>query len=166
MILASHALIGAAAARVFTSNPILAFIMGMISHYLADAVPHWQYERLSIMNDKNSGKKKVFSGKGFLRDILFIGLDFSFGMLTSIYFFWADGSGGFPVAIALGAFGGMFPDALQLLNSLMPKGLFKLHQAFHDLVHTKHELKQGSISGVLLQIIIVTACVFVSQEIK
>src|SRR2546422_576348 len=119
MILTSHALIGASAARIFTSNPILAFVIGMISHYLADAPPHWQYERLSIMSEKNPGKKG-FVDKNLLRDILFLGLDFCFGMLLPIYFFWADGSGTFPLAIVFGAFGGMFPDALQFFKHILP----------------------------------------------
>ncbi len=169
MILSSHALIGAAVARVFTSNPILAFIIGFMSHYLVDAIPHWQYRLTSLMNGHGDLKeKKVVTTKGLVRDFLYLSLDFCFGMLLPLYFFWADGRGAgeFPLAIALGAFGGMLPDALQFFHWLMPKGLLDLHQKFHNRVHTKNEFHPGSIPGALLQIVIVAACVLISKAIR
>ena len=167
MILSSHALIGAATARAFTSNPILAFIIGMISHYLVDAIPHWQYRFRSLMKSRgNPEAKNIFSKKELLRDMFYLALDFGFGIFLPLYFLGTRGGEEFPFAIILGALGGMFPDALQFFHWLMPRGLLDLHQKFHDRVHTTHEFPERSISGVILQIIIVAACVFISKEIR
>ena len=165
MILVSHALIGASVARIVSSNPVASFFLGLATHYAADAVPHWQYERRALMTKKNSGGAIFFFEKGILRDVLLIGFDFVFGILLSLYFFsWQSGDS--ILSIALGAFGGMFPDAIQFLYALRPKGLLKIHQRFHDFVHTKNELPENHTLGTIIQISIVVGCVVISRIIK
>ena len=161
MILISHALIGASAARIISSNPLAAFIVGWASHYVADAIPHWQYHLKSLMKEPGSDRTTI----GMARDITYVGLDFGIGILLPIYFFSGLGNGNSFLSIVLGAFGGMFPDALQFFHWLVPKGLLDIHQKFHDWVHTENELHQGSVSGVLLQVAIVAACVLISKAI-
>src|SRR5205085_4340947 len=125
-----------------------------------DAVPHSQYHFESFM--KECPEKKKGLSPALLRDFLFLGFDISLGMLVPLYLFW-KGDARSLLVIALGAFGGMFPDALQFFHWLLPKGLFKLHQDFHDCIHTKNKLPGHSFYAALSQAAIAALCVLISR---
>ena len=43
MILSTHAIVGAAIASFLPSHPTTAFVLGFGSHFVLDAIPHWDY---------------------------------------------------------------------------------------------------------------------------
>lgn len=70
MILTSHAIVGVAAASVFPSHPILAFSVAIASHYIVDAIPHWEYDLLSSKKDRdNPLNNDITIGKDFISDL-------------------------------------------------------------------------------------------------
>lgn len=114
MILATHTLVGAAAAELFPSHPILAFFAGFISHFILDAIPHEEYALSSAVGDRDDVHTQNMGwGLPFVRDILRIGADWMIGLLLVIAFF---GGTGRPILAPLaGALGGVAPDALLFL---------------------------------------------------
>jgi hypothetical protein len=44
MILSTHAVVGGAIASLMPSHPVLAFVVGVASHYAIDAIPHVDYQ--------------------------------------------------------------------------------------------------------------------------
>ena len=161
MILVSHAIIGASVARIFSSNPLVSFIIGVATHYAADALPHSQYHLNSLMHGEIGSRKKIFS-KDMVRDIFLLALDGGLGIGVPLLLFWKSGDPASLVAICAGAFGGMFPDGLQFLKWILPSKVFGIHQRFHDWIHTKNELNEKSVFAASQQILIVMATVILS----
>ena len=89
MILSVHAVIGVAAAQMFPENPILAFGAAFLSHFIADALPHWDYPLSSKKEDKNNvlNEDMVIGQKGFILDLVKIGLDAGAGLALSYFIF-------------------------------------------------------------------------------
>ena len=48
MILTTHAIVGGALASLFPTHPITAIAAGFASHFVIDAIPHWDYPLQSI----------------------------------------------------------------------------------------------------------------------
>ena len=77
MILASHAIIGAAVGRLFPLSPFYGFLAGLLSHYAMDAIPHWEYTLPSISKRKKlvlnlcwQKKKKKIKKKMMIKYLL------------------------------------------------------------------------------------------------
>jgi hypothetical protein len=71
------------------------------------------------------------------RDLALIGFDAIGGIALTLLLFASPGTIG---VIALGAFAGMLPDALQVVYSLYPREPLKALQRFHLWIHTKRHL--------------------------
>ncbi len=140
MILATHALVGAALAETVPNHPVLAFSIGFVSHFLLDAIPHWDYPLKSIkeVRDNPLGMDMPF-GPAFFRDLLFIGLDFSAGILLSILIFRNQLS----PAIFFGMIGGMTPDFLQFVYTKLRVPPLTWLQKFHQWIHTSVRIKDA-----------------------
>lgn len=152
MTLATHAVVGAAAAQLFPSNPALAFLAAFLSHFAMDAIPHWDYKLLS-----KNGEDMVI-GKEFIIDLMRVGFDFLLGITLSFLFFQPEGQ---PIqwTILIGAVGGVLPDPLQFAYwKFRHEPLLSL-QRFHIRAHAKKRFK-NPFMGISLQIIIVLAAVF------
>ena len=59
MTLTTHAIFGAGLASLMPEHPVAAFIAGFASHFVLDAIPHWDYAILSESVDPNFGKKII-----------------------------------------------------------------------------------------------------------
>src|SRR3989442_703336 len=81
MILATHAVIGGTIGRLLPESSGFAFALGFISHFAADAIPHWAYRLRSLSEDKGGGplSKDMRFGKDFAIDLMKIGADVEFG---------------------------------------------------------------------------------------
>ena len=163
MILTTHAIAGAAIGRL-TSNPLLAFAFGVISHFVLDAIPHWSYKLRSKISGRNIMDEDMVLDKRFSRDIAFIGLDFFFGMFFSIFVFqgWA-GFRELSLPVLFGSLGGVMPDAFQFLFWKIKREPFISTQRFHNWAHAKSDLNQKTGLGVATQIILVAFIVFLSK---
>lgn len=128
MILLPHLLIGAAIGAKVQNLPAV-FILGIISHFIADKLPHWEYLDKELTELKTAREWLAFFTK--------VILDFGLGVLIIFYFFWQS-----PLwpAVALGAIAGVLPDFLVFLNYLFPKT--KILESYRKFHHQSH-LKKG-----------------------
>ncbi len=158
MILAPHAIIGTAFARVVTSNPIGAFFVGFLSHFIADMIPHWEYKISNSIHPEIS--EKISLNKEFLKDILKLSLDGTLGLILSFLFFY----NGDPYFIIAAALGGIFPDFLQFLYGKIKTKPLILFKRFHDLTHAD-KLEDKVFFGIFSQVVVVFIFVVLSYWI-
>ena len=103
MVLATHAFAGGILAAAITANPAVAFGIGVISHFLLDAIPHWDYTLSSSRKDpRNPLADDIQSGKALIGDLAKIGADFLFGI--RLYHVSHDGAFGVRVPYCIDAF--------------------------------------------------------------
>ena len=165
MILTTHAIVGAAAGRIFL-NPLMAFAVGFISHFILDVIPHWGYGLKSrIRNEKEPLKEDIVLNREFIGDLARIGLDFVFGVSAAIFIF--RGEGGFigaPADLLAGIAGGLLPDFMQFLYFEIRRGPLIFFQKLHIYIHRGKELSVLPY-GILSQIIVIIAAVIISKLI-
>ena len=116
MILATHAIVGAAIASQIPNHPVIALLAGIASHFAIDAIPHWDYPLRSIRSIANKGSPLTLD-KGFLVDLSLIALDGLAGLALAFSLFAQPSS---LLTILLGALGGMLPDPLRFVHRLYP----------------------------------------------
>lgn len=124
MFLSVHACAGAIIGR-FSPNPIVAFALGLISHFLLDIIPH--------------GDLKVYdtyrSGKILRRMVAIIALDGIFSIYVAILVLIGNNRFGNEMNIAAGIFGSVLPDLLVMFYEVTKvKALKKFHE-FHFQLH-------------------------------
>ena len=113
MTLTTHAIIGAAFAQVFPDRPVTAFCVGFVSHFAADALPHWDYQLKSRKADPNNYLNSDMPiNRAAIVDLVKIGFDFWLGIGLSLLIFASQNPAAF-WATAAGALGGILPDPLQ-----------------------------------------------------
>jgi hypothetical protein len=137
MILSTHAIVGGAIASLFPSHSILVAALSFASHFVIDAIPHWDYPLQSISVKPNANNWALKMNRRLFRDLALIGFDAIGGVALTLLLFASPGTIG---VIALGAFAGMLPDALQVAYSLYPREPLKALQQFHLWIHTKRHL--------------------------
>jgi hypothetical protein len=137
MILTNHAITGAALASLMPNEPLAGFAVGFLSHFVLDAIPHWDYALQSVQEDKNNSlNNNVILDGRFLKDILKIGLDSTIGLLLSllIFCFYFKSS---VLAILCGAIGAMTPDVLQFVYMKWRHEPLVSLQKFHLWIHAE-----------------------------
>lgn len=158
MTLSSHAVIGAAAARISSTNPLVGFFVGFASHYLADAVPHWDYElRSARLNRKHPLESDIVVGKDFVFDLSKILLDIALGFFLAFMIFSPSGIN--PIILFAGACGGIAPDALQFVYYKIRREPLISMQKFHNMLHAKIRL-YNPLTGIPFQIFCVVSILY------
>lgn len=137
MILSTHAVVGAAIATLMPDHPALAFVSGMASHFVIDAIPHWDYRLRSISTKPSSGPALTLNWWLF-QDLTLIALDACVGLAVAL---WLYASPAALTAVFLGALGAMLPDPLQLAHKLYPREPLRTLQRFHRWIHSKRKLE-------------------------
>ena len=121
MILTPHVLVGAAIAINVEPKP-LGLVLAFLSHYILDAIPHWDY------CVKNIQAKRW---KESLPDFTKVGLDTTLSLLiiALVVKNWR-------LALIGGAFG-IISDGVTLLTIMLPENkILEMHHLFHDkIVH-------------------------------
>lgn len=136
MILSTHAVVGGAIASLIPGHPVLAFVIGVASHFAIDAIPHVDYPLYSI-TVKRSAPSALTLDWLLVQDLGLITLDACVGLAIVL---WLYASPGATVAVLAGALGGMVPDPLKLLQKLYPREPLRSLQRFHLWIHTKRRL--------------------------
>jgi hypothetical protein len=161
MTLSAHAVVGAAIASAIplttqSSNLKvlgLAIVAGMISHFLLDSVPHWDYD-LASFEEKPGDRMgdNIIVGKAFLFDLFKIGFDIALGLVCAwLLFVWFGGR--LPLVILAGAAGGMLPDFLQFVYMKTRIFPFTWLQRVHNFYHDQYpEYDKTPVRGSLLQV--------------
>lgn len=157
MTLATHIVIAAAVTKPLTLSPFIGFFIGVISHYLSDAIPHWDYRLHSILDkglDAPSEDKRTIDYALFVKDIRNTALDFFIGLGVALFLFWPITMQEF-LYVLLVSFGGVLPDFLQGVYFTGKAPFLKPVQKFHDLMHTDIKLGRYPLIGIPLQAVIV-----------
>ncbi len=139
MTLTTHAIVGAAAASLVPSQPVLGFVLGFASHFAIDSIPHWAEGKLLRAVDKDTRNPlgaKVHSGKDLIHDVLFVGTDSLLGFVGAVCILFVL----FHVPlyiVLLGAFAGQMPDGLQFLYFTFHPRFMDGLQSFHSRIQTE-----------------------------
>ena len=152
MILATHAVIGAAVASAFPQHPVVAFCFAFASHFVFDAIPHWHYPVASIHHDReNPMNNDMVIGTQFVGDLAKIACDALLGIAISLVAFGLLVHIPLPL-ILLGAVGGIVPDTLQFAYWKFRHEPIKSLQRLHVWVHAKTTLDQRPFIGIASQV--------------
>lgn len=170
MTLATHAVVGAAVAAALPHHPLLGGIFAFGSHFLLDALPHWDYKILSASANPDA-PAKLSVDRLFLLDLVRIGSDALLGLILAGAFYGSYASGTPLSTIVsenllwlIGAASAMLPDFLQFVYSKYPKGPIAQLQAFHRWIHTSHRLEGRTILGISSQLALVIVVLLVSSR--
>ena len=176
MILVTHAIAGGAVASLVPNNPVLGFTLGFASHFLLDAIPHWDYpirslekskEKLKEINTESHGIiNKVNNDIDFIernwmflfRDFIFVVLDVLAGLIVVFYF--AQTKNQDFLTPFLGAFGGVLPDGILFLFFFTKHNSLKWMKDLQDFFHTKIKIN-NHIFGFLLQIVFIILILYI-----
>lgn len=161
MTLGTHAIVGASVASLVPAHPVLAFILGFASHFVLDAIPHWDYSLRSLEKGKG-GRLDVdmVLNKAFVGDLVRISFDALLGLSIALIAF--RDAEAFPYVILLGAFAAMLPDALQFAYFKWKREPLRSLQRFHMFIHAEGRIHDAA-RGILLQLVVViVAITFVS----
>ena len=160
MTLTTHAIIGAAAARIFSFNPVLAGIAAFASHFLIDTIPHWDYELKSARKDRqNRMNDNMVINRDFFIDLTKVAFDASLGVTLSLLFFWPHSLYGAGI-IVMGAVLGILPDPLQFVYWKIRREPLISLQRLHRWIHNDSESLLGHWAiGAALQIVLIVPAV-------
>jgi hypothetical protein len=144
MILTPHLIIGAAIGAK-THNLGLIIILGILSHYILDFVPHWDYINHGI---KNFHKTKDF--KALFLDLFKIAIDGLIGLLIVLLVVWRKDLLNLNnlIFIILGIFFSILPDILLFAAIIFRGTLTQKYVDFHHkFLHCpKDKEKEGKIT--------------------
>jgi hypothetical protein len=158
MILTTHAIVGGAVASLFPSHPVLVAGLAFVSHFVIDAIPHWDYPLHSISVKPGADNRTLKLDRALVLDLTSIGFDACAGVALALWLFATPATTG---VIALGAFAGILPDPLQFVHSLYPHQPLTSLQRFHQWIHSKRRLTwRFGVSSQTLFAIAVTGVVF------
>lgn len=152
MIVAVHTIAGGVVGEL-TDNWFLAFVLGIILHFLFDAVPHYD----SVDNHRWSWKQIAYTSLDFIVSFVLIffvlnqPLNFSW---VKTPFFW-------------GAFGGFLPDLLDNVpfwsEAFRTSKLGSKIHYFHEIIHPR---KQIFWLGMSLQVMLLAGFIWLHFMIK
>ncbi len=148
MLSISHAVTGAFIA-VKVGNPVLAIPLILLSHYLEDAVPHWDVGT-GLTNGTRS-RRTAFLGE--IGDLVLAGI-----LILAFYPFVIHNTltmnfGLQAMAPIWGAFFGLLPDFLEAPRNFLkyePKWLHPLNQFHHNFHHSIPRMWDGLSPQILL----------------
>ncbi len=164
MILATHAVVGAAIGRLIP-NPLVAFLVGFVSHFAIDAIPHWQYRLASMVHRNGPMEDDMVINRKFIWDLARTGLDFAAGMVLSILLFQGTNNlSHISIPLVAGAVGGVLPDALQFAYFKIRREPFTTLQKLHNRAHSKEHLNAFPY-GLVWQTLVAAIAVIVSKLI-
>lgn len=143
MLFTAHAAVGGVAGE-YLNSPFLAFIAGIILHFILDAIPHYDV---------------TDNGKFTLRQNLLIIIDVAIGLiLFAVLYDKID----HPVSFLAGSFGCILPDIVDLVpfwNKYFHATKFgKRFHSFHAYIQS---IKVGPIFGLSIQAIIIITSVLI-----
>lgn len=153
MILASHIIISGLLGSK-TQNYFLAAAIGLVSHYILDAIPHWNSylsPEFKIKAEAEDGKfiKEKFFWKEVSKTVIdiLIGLGLLFIFLKNLSYLNI-------AAVFISVFFGILPDPLQLLYLMTKWRFIKWNFDFQEFVHHSihSKINQRFWPGIAIQI--------------
>ena len=164
MTLTTHALVGASLAALVPEHPVAGFAVGFLSHFVLDAIPHWDYHlRSRLDNNERPLDGDIRINGDFARDLIHVAFDGLLGVLVALLIFRPDTDRAL-ATIVLGGLGGELPDALQLAYFKIRREPLTALMRFHMWVHADGKIGRWPL-GILAQISIVAAVAYVAALI-
>jgi hypothetical protein len=163
MTLTTHAVVGAAIVSLMPAQPLLALSVAFASHFLLDALPHWDYPiRSSSVNPRIAAPMKY--DRALFLDMLTIGGDAALGVVLGVVLFTRPTQ----VSVLLvffGAWAGILPDMLQFAYMRFPREPLTSVQRFHGWIHTSRGMSTRPILGIVSQFAFLAAFVGVARAL-
>ncbi|MBU2264855.1 hypothetical protein KJ784_01570 [Patescibacteria group bacterium] len=148
MVISPHLLIGAAIGLKI-NNLWAVFILALVSHFLADKLPHWEYGSEDI---------KDMTKKEFFVFILQVAADSLLGILL---LFWLLREQNFWPYAVFGAFISALPDFPLLLLRFFPRAKWLLsYQKFHSANHLKQKNARKKTLSLLSELAVMALAIF------
>jgi hypothetical protein len=148
LTLTTHAIVGAAIASVIPAHPFLAIAAAFASHFVLDAIPHWDYPIRSDSVNPNVAGAMKYDG-ALLADMLTIGTDALLGIGLALLLLARPSD----LAIVFcGAIAAILPDAFQFAYIRFPREPLISLQRFHSWIHASRSLRARPLLGVSAQI--------------
>ncbi len=147
MLLSVHATVGAIIGEQ-VNTPLLAFILGFISHFILDIIPHGDEELIKAYRND-------FKNRGMLYLIIFDLI--STAVLLFLLFFFQQIS--FSYTVIWGIIGGVIPDFMVAIHEISHKHFCRTHKVHywtHDKLCLTLNWTMPLKLGLLLQILIIT----------
>jgi len=138
MVIIPHMLAGAAIGA-HSPNVWAAFCFGLISHYLLDSLPHWEYLN-SIKIKKVKQALKVF-------------IDFAIGIIIVLIVSWP-----LKIIIISGIIGALLPDFIEFVYHNFKIKFLRPLSSFHQKIH--YYKKVTLFKGLMLQVIILAISLY------
>ncbi len=153
MILASHIIVSGLLGAT-THNYFLAATLGFFSHYIVDAIPHWDAYLSPDFDSRAKSKGGYFLKDKFLyKELGKVAIDILIGLsVLSLILLKTSGLGNITYA-AIGTFFGVLPDPLQLLYLMTNWRFLKPNHEIQLRLHTLiYKTKPGLALGIITQI--------------
>ena len=159
MTLATHIVIAAALTKpIAAQHPILAALVAIASHYLSDAIPHWDYGVKSVLDNENLNTRRWSTNRALLRrDMRRFAIDGFSGAAIVLLVVWPTTTTQW-LWIATAIIGGALPDFLQGVSLFLP--FLRPHTRFHHFMHTKIKLGPYPLIGIPFQIVITLVAIW------
>jgi hypothetical protein len=166
MILSVHAMFGAAAASLVPSHPVAGFALGFASHFVLDAIPHKDYDLISV--ESAPGKiqivEAVYKKFRLIRDMTLVSLDAVLGLCLAFLFFFNPAH---PAIFFIGAVSSLLPDFITFLYVILKHKPLALFFHFHaSIIHSKLVLKLTQVQGLVLQFFTMAVLIGILQGAK
>lgn len=159
MTLTTHIAIAAAVTKSFAaSHPIAGFLAAVLSHYAADAIPHWDYTVHALQDGAEEAKghwdnrRAALFRKRVIQDIAKFIIDGFLGAIITLALIRPADPGQWLWA-GIAIVGGALPDFLQGAY-LSGASFLKPLQHFHDAIHTNIRLGPYPLIGIPFQAVI------------
>jgi len=154
MIITPHLIVGAAIGAK-THNLGLIIILGLLSHWIMDKIPHWDYS----ISENIEFFRKTRKVKYLLKPFLKLSLDALIGLIFVFFITYKNIRSSEMPYIVIGVFFSTLPD-ITLFSSLLftSEKFSQKYFAFHKkYLHFKHKEKEGKLTflGLTTEIIIV-----------
>lgn len=128
-----------------TNDPLLAFVMGFLSHFVLDAVPHG--DESFGKHISNNRRAKYF----YLAKVAFVDIVFA---ATMIAFYFDKRPAADRTTVSLAVFGSWLPDFLWLANGIIKVKILNFYTKVHDRIHRLINWHFSPVYGVPFQIIV------------
>lgn len=113
MLLTPHTLVGVAIASNF-SNPVVAVSLSLLSHFLGDKIPHWDF----YSNTKREDRVKGWRPLAVMGDMA-VGVAIGIGFTS--YYYWGKNDPKLALVTFLCGIASVLPDALSGLTIIAGK---------------------------------------------
>lgn len=137
MLLATHSIVAASAGEA-VGNPVYAFLLGIVIHFVLDAIPHYD---------------TTDDGMWTTRQYLLVAIDAIIGLLVLGFIFF--GYSTHKAAFVCGAVGGILPDLLSSLPpvkaAIIKTSPGRAFQKFHESIQ---RIDVTPIPGVAVQLVL------------